>query len=556
MNLEPWMVPGIGGKKPNEPVAESPQQVKFGGDLAHSGSMGTSGPVDSDPFAGIGQELERSDSAPGVSWFTAMRAVAKELAHAWFDLPDYGSQENWVRSELGDEGFSSVDFLYRALPGFADDPVSPSVFAGRQSLGESISLEESSLWKSLGGYLTERGMKGVEFPGLAANGLVIDAGIPFTWVGSWGTEFGTRTLTRIEIRRSPDGKESAYVHTHMAVATRRPKPALLPYSKLGPLAQFALPMMFVAESPLPSAIFSSSRQLAYPDVPPELWPKPLVSVDESIIASFVLPNSANTPTIDLQNQVFPLVASAGFVLTEEHIGPHFPTVVNSVIDTLTNLATVVEDGFRNYRNKETPIPFDSVFGSEYTILGNEEDGQVEGVTAGGMSRWIAETHLGSLAGATYERLHLLTSNAITGDDFDAAAYWILDEGAGTGVSQAMNFIVEDHLIPLEDWAMVERLSNTVLGLDTPFEAPRALYNLGFAYVKAGIPDEAKKCLVEAIERPDCTIEAQACLLLGEIATESGLPEEARQWFERGSSVVSDGQEEFARRCAEKLKDGL
>lgn len=538
------------------PRADEKSLVDSLGDTSPSfGGHSTPKSLDSDPFAGINHPLEEDEEDPGVSWLTAMRSITEHLAEAWFDLPDRVPTEPWVREQLGDDEFESIDSLYRAVPSFSDSTVSPSTIASRETLGETVSLNDSSLWKKISEYFEQRGIQGIENPGFAANGMVVDTGVPMMWVGSWGTEFGTRTLIRIEIRQSPDGNENAYFHTNMAVATRRPSPPLLQYPRLGPLAQFTLPMLFVAESPLPSSVFALPRQFAYEDVPEHLWPRPMVCVDEYVVASFVLPGGTETSVVEVQNQVFPVVASAGFVLTEDHVGSHLATVVNTVLASLTNLATIVEDGFRNHRNQDSPIPFDAVFGSEYWIAGDEEGGQVPGVKAGGMSRWIAETHLGALAGATYDRLHLLTNNLVSGEEFDRVANWIIEEGAGAGVSGAINLLVSDYVIPDEDWVGVERLSSIVLELDTAFEVPRALSNMGYAYSKAGLLDEAKTCLLEAIHRPDCSIEAEVCFRLGEVATEAGSSQEAQQWFERGSTAGSDGQEDFARLCAQRLSSG-
>ncbi len=511
----------------------------------------------SDPFASIERSLGRGSDAPGVSFFTAVRAITKELSVDWFSQYDSVSLGEYMDLANKEDPFAGLarDLISKQHADWLDDRVYPQVLAGASALGEFVPISLSPLGKKILEFMAGRGVMGLEVPAFAIGGRVgtLDSNDAMTWMGPWGTEFGTRMFVRLEIRKDSSGVEWCYVHTNLAVTTRLPLGLGHGMSKYVAVARGILQQLFVAETPFPSSMASMSRSIAYPDVPGEVWPLPLASVDDFSIATYVVGDSTTSGNISTDTNSFPKVLRAGFAVSAES-EEYFDVIIPHIVDACARLATITEDGFRNYRDPSAEASFDHFYGSESVYF--DEDGFYPGITAseglraGGYSRWIPETLLGGLVNAT-DHAWLESSRS---ENSREILEWILSEGAGGSVPAAINTLAFEHLMPEGDLGSASSILDVAIDTDVLNESTHALVNLGQVRLAQGNADEAKEKLQMALDRSDQFAEAEACFHMGKILASEGDSVTAGQYWERGSQAEQFGphQEEFAQKCREML----
>jgi hypothetical protein len=535
--------------------------VKIGSDggsaIEPERSRGLSGFKLRDPFADITKPLDRSAGAPGVSFFTAVRALAGGLSVDWFSQYESVGLGEYMDQAAQEDSFAGLarDLISKHHPGWMGDPVYPQILAGASGLGEFVPISQSPLGKKILEFMAGRGVSGMAVPAFAIGGKIGTLGSEdaMTWMGPWVTEFGTRVFVRLEIRRDTRGVEWCYVHTNLAVATRMPLGLGHGMSKYVAVARGIIQQLFVAESPFPSSMASMSRSMAYPDVPSGAFPLPLASVDDFNIATYVIGDSETPGNISTDTNSFPKVLRAGFAVSAES-EKYFDVILPHIVDACARLATITEDGFRNYRDPGAEASFDYFYGSEYVYFDN--DGfypgitASEGVRAGGYSRWIPETMLGGLINATNDAWLAYHQGGKSRDILE----WIFSEGAGQSVPAAINTLAFSHLMPEGDLGAAATILGVAIDMDIVNESTNALANLGQVKFAQGHIDEAKEKLRMALDRSDKFAEAEACFHLGTIFAGEGDSVSARQYWERGARAreIGPDQEEFAQKCQDML----
>lgn len=517
------------------------------------GRNGPRGPfIPGDPFASCARGLRADDAAPGVSWFSSVREVAAGLALDWFGQYESVTLREYLESKREHDSIAAftLGFFKDRNIGVDFDGIRvvPQVLDGPNQLGELVPIDDSRLGQRVRAYLDERGVTGMDLPVVAVGGVLADLGKTISWFGPWGTEFGSRAFVRYEIRKHSSGTEWCFVYTNQVVATRKPLGYAQAMAEKISIPRSQLQQLFIAETPFPSSIVTMSRSMAYPNIPQELWPIPLASVESPGLVTYI--QGAGDAPGSLQHQFYsaPSVLRAGFAFSDE-VGEHLPTIVDTLTSAATNLATIAEDGFRNYRNPDYPAPFDHVYGSEYVYF--VDNPAAEGNRAAGYSRWVPEVLLGDLVNATDAAVTAAyqTSNE---DERREILQWVVDEGAGLNIPSAINTLCYSYLIPEKAWDDALQLLDIAIDLDVLNESTNAMTNLGHLYMAKGEPELAKEHLLKALERLDKFSEAEACFLLGTIAREEGQSDTAREYFERGARAGGEFQEKFAQKCRDQL----
>lgn len=529
-----------------------------GGGLGSSSGPARSG-VPGDPYRGISSSLDRTTDASGVSWFSAGRAVAGALATSWFEqYPSVTLGEHLDSCAQKDPAAAVVkDFMLINSPNWLEDPVVPAIFEGTESLGEFVPISESPLGAKVLAFLQGRGITGSEVPVMSLGGFIIEfdqsTSGGLSWFGPWGTVFGSRAFNRLEIYRDESGVEWCYVHTNLAVSTRKPSDVNRAFCKYSFAPRSLHSQLFIAETPFPSSIMSMGRGMAYPDVPEHLFPRPLVSIDDFAVVTYTEGDADSAGNLQHQFISMPHVIRAGFAFSAE-AEPHFETVITTVVDAVTNLSTIAEDGFRNYRGPEVDLPYDYVYGSEYVqeqqgiLPGTHPD---EGATAAGHSRFVPELMLGPLIETTERALWDMQQSEDPGHK-RALLEWVVSEGAGRYVGSAINTLCYGFLMPEEEWDLAEELLGIAIDLDQQYEATNAMCNLGQVKHARGDSDSAIEVLEAALERHDKFAESEASFHLGVIHSERGNSAKANEYWERGAAAEGEMYEQFALLCREKL----
>lgn len=510
-------------------------------------------PVVSDPYASIGHALKQDGEAPGVSWFSGTRAVAQELSLAWFGQYQTMTLRDYLEAKQPDDQLAGLTLQWTSEGRLGHDldaiRVIPDVLKGPEGFGELVPFDDSGLGQKVRHYLEQAGVIGTETSVLPTGGMLVDVGKTMGWYGPWGTEFGSRAFVRFEIRQNGDGEEWCCVYTNIAVATRYPLGYGRMVSEYFKVPWLLLSQLFIAETPFPSTIADMNRSVAYPDIPEHLWPRPFASVGSPGLVTFVTETGSSQDTIDETVAAFPSVIRAGFAVSDR-AAVHLEPLLASVITAATHLATIAEDGFRNYRNPDYPASFDHTYGSEYVLF--LDDPADEGRTVGGHARWVPETLLGDLVSATNKVADeaRATTDPVTRDQL---VTWIIREGAGKSVASTINFAFDSLWWPEQSWDDAHYGLDVAVDLDEINESTMALVNLGRMFIAQGEPGFAKERLVKALERADRFAEAQASYLLGTIAKAESQPELAQQYFARGAEAEGVGQMEFAEKCRGELE---
>jgi len=513
-------------------------------------------PTVRDPFASISRPLRDDGDAPGASWFTATREVAQALALDWFSQYETATLRDYLESRASDDQLAGLTLKWTSDGKLGHDldaiRIIPDVLEGPDGLGELVAFDESALGQKVRAYMSLNGTLGSETTVVPLGGMLSDTGKLMSWYGPWETEFGSRAFIRFEIRRDSSGTEWCFVHTNVAVATRKPLGYARMVSENIKVPWLMPSQLFVAETPFPSTIASMSRSSAYPDIPEELWPRPLVSVDSPGLVTFVSGTDSHRGTIKETVASFPSVIRAGFAFSDK-AADYLDTLVSSLATATTNLATIAEDGFRNYRNPNYPASFDHTYGSEYVLF---VDGpEAEGRQTEGYSRWVPETLLGDLVRSTNEVAEAVRRTSDL-DAFRSLSLWIVDEGAGDSVASTINLMFDKILFPQQWWDDAMHWLDIAVDLDDINEGTRALVNLGRIFIEKEELTFAKERLVEALGRRDGFCESEAIFLLGTIALKESEPEVAKEYFERGARAVGEAQAEFAEKCRAQLEPAV
>ena len=504
-----------------------------------------SGPPD--PLKGLEHSLLGEDGVPkGHTWGIFSRAATEGIAQAWWGKFPTVSLNEWIQQQSANTVHAEfVTNIARRVEGFDSAVVFPTLLRNRDELGEVLYFSDSSLAPKILEYLDHKGVSGMEFPVMGMGSGLLELPKNNRWLGGWGTAFGTRTHIWFEIRKGADGSESCYMYSNLLVSTRVPS---LELAQAYAIPSRAHSLIFTAETLFPSALMTMPRSGSFSDVPEELIPTAFLTIEEFGLAATVLGDNPNG-TIQTDLAGYPLVVSAGYLIPESSL-EHLDNIVPAVVATLTNLASIVEDGFRNYRNPTTPVPFDHMFGSELILV----DWTEEGAFTGGFARWVPETHLGSLVAATRNA----TSQAESlpeGPEQRELLEWVCNEGAGGIVASAVNALVITYLLPEEDFDQAKFLLDRAIALEMINESTNALAKLGQVQFAQGKPEEAIETFEKALNRGDKFAEAEASFFLGLIAEEEGKTADAQEWWKRGAAAIGDHHEHHRNLCSNRLASG-
>lgn len=494
--------------------------------------------------AGFGPKLVSEEIQNGKSWKNLTQQISAPNARVWFgEYPSVTFRE-WLRQHEWDaEGveklISDFDFL-----GLDSHEVFPSFLRTPDTLGEAVlPLTDSPLAQKILDELGARGIDGQLISCLPAGGILIDLETPVAWIGAWGTIYGSRCFVRFEIRKDAYGTERAIFSTTLLVSTRENTQEITTEVQEAVVLGFWMQtLLYVAENPFPSSLMSFSRDLTLQEVPANARPMPVAWI-EPFGLTLTQVGSASGGQVMIDTATYPAALNTGYVIEE---GPHLSQSIAHAVDALVAAASVVEDGFRNMRNRDSVVAFDQVFASEFDLMDNPI-GQVNGY-----ARWVPEPLLGELTSLTTSNYRLVTEGQ--GDDRErrAALEWIANFGAGQFTASAINTLAFSFLIPEGSDDLAKFYLNHAIAMDVLDEATNAMANLGGLHIRMGRYEEAVAVLEQALDRPDRFAEGEASFLLGRLYAELGNMAAARSYLERAAASPDDAYAQQARQELSKL----
>jgi len=468
---------------------------------------------------------------PGHAWTNLVRTISAALAVSWFE--EYESQPftQWIQDslEFSEEGAKLLREQFSGLA-LSDHQVAPTMLQSPDVYGESIPLKESALAQSILQVFADRNLRGEEVHYRSLGGWIVEEENAYLWMGAWGTSFGDRDHVWFEVRRDSAGVERAIFFSNLLVSTRVVRSIqiseLIESIVIGLWCQT---LLYVSETPFPSSFMSFSRDIAMESLPVGRRPQPLAWVENFALTASVV-GDAPLKQVSVDFRTFPLVIKQGYVVPALS-ADDLPAAVSVAVDSLVNAASIVQDGFLNARNDDSPATFDQVFLSEFDLQGGDIG------VVNGYARWIPEPLIGSLVRRSNENYHLTTQADESDPELRGALQWIADNGAGASVASAINTLAYSFLIPSGDYETAAFYLRQAIDLQITNESTNAMVNYGSMLLATGERDEGERMLLEALERPDRFAEGEANYLLGRFYREGGDPTRATTHFER--AMASD-----------------
>lgn len=502
------------------------------------GSEGTGGAQPtgpSNPLANIERDLGSGSTQPAISFFQWSLQITSGLTNEWFkDFPAVPGL-SYLEQTKGTEARAKAEELFKPNQWLLNESVvHPDFHQASASLGSVVPLNQSSLAKKISSFLASKSVHGDLIPVTYSGGAVVEANSPMLWSGSWETQFGSRCFINYEVRRDVSGKEKALLFTNILINSRVTQDGITAV-----MSHFKIPnaiekLYFLSETPFPSSKMSQSRSSAFSGVPLHLIPKPSWSIEHS---SFGITHYDTSNGIHVDINIFPQVLRLGYVITED-MEEYFDSTISICVDALVKAATIIEDGFRNYRDVTKNPSFDHAFLSEYVLVSDT----VEGEIANGWARWIPETHT--------SKLFYYGENLFENNKTRQSLQWIADEGIGSlQVGSAINDLVYFYLMPEGASELANFYLYQVMQFDVIYETTNAYTNSAQIFMKLKEYDTAISLLKKALAREDKFSETEASWLLAQIMTELGKPVEAKEFLLRGANGPDD---EYSRNCREAL----
>lgn len=495
-------------------------------------------------------------SEGSISWESVARSAVAFQAAAWFEqYKPCHTREALPPGAL--DADKTMSHFFGALAGFLDGEDSPLMIPDLEistsDLGEEVDLTQSELGKAIIATLKSAGVTW-KYETLFPISHTESVELPedrTTGVSQWGTYFGLPIEQMFRVFRNDKGEETCLWSSNMLAATRPfehltwrevraydtgelmvatlseesvSKGALTfgQWSTKIFIPQFATRLFFMAETPFPSNVLMTwGRNIAFgDDVPAEKYPRPVLINKQQSYARGAFGEEQGS--FLASGTIMPHVVEMGwtFSTTDQ---TQIQKILEVITTGLTRIATILEDGYLNYRTNDFSFPFDDVLLSATKF----DVDTVPGEEALALSFWVPVVRLGILLNETNARSHV----AVNQNDVDEQ-YWVSLNGAGAFVPNAVNSLVYSTLIAEQEWFTIDRLLDASVRMNVMNESTNSLTNWGIAKFKQGLVDEAIEKFELALARPDKYSEAEASYWLAEIWEQQGDATKAQAFRER------------------------
>ncbi len=489
-----------------------------------------------------------------LGWANLSRKIINPLAVGWFEqYPTARVSESLRPGALNyKEPFVEqfADFY------FGEDEVSviKDLYVEPGDLGEEVNIDESELGRALIQTLDAAGItwrydtrvaispfEAFDLPDLRTEGLA-----------QWASYFGMPVMQRFRIYRDANGLERCVWFTPVLAATRdfehvtereyfdeqgNVKVAKIDQADLSQgaltfgewsseifIPVLATGLFYLAETPCPSSMFGMGRDIAYPDVPKEDLPRPIIFHERhrDIVGVFAEERGQFMTTATM----LPNVISMGWSFDTKD-----PAAIQKILETITDglvrIASYLEDGYLNYSE-------DGHF--DHTVLSASCFSLTEvGSSIGkGMSRWVPASRIGLVLNQS--NVQAQEAYALDGvREYDSARKLFESvslDGAGMFLPNCINSLVFGWLIPEKNWELIDRLLDLAYRLGYGRESYNAASNWGVSMYFQGRHDEAIEKFEAALEDPDGNTEDEACFYLAKIYAERGDLAKAKNFEKR------------------------
>lgn len=495
-----------------------------------------------------------------IGWGALSKTIVDTQATSWFEA--YGPVS--VEESLHAGAFDADPYLQNVwattFPDLSgEDPhlTIPGLEISVDDLGEEVDLTTGVLGPAVLKVLKDAGVswrfqtsvpinhfESVELPEATTQGVAL-----------WETYFGTPIEQSFRVFRNKKGVETCLWSADMLAATRPvenittrhfidtdsgetfqvdvepehiKKGALTfgQWSTKAVIPQLAKSLFYLAETPFPSnTMMSFGRNVAFEnEVGSKAYPRPVILNKHQSFTRGAFDRS--TEGYSMSGTVMPHVIEMGWTFqTIEQT--EILKIITVASEGLTRIATILEDGYLNYRSGDYPFLFDTSMLSPSCFDPNTEHGK----RALGLAYWVPVSRLGLLLEETNQRAALGNRDGLLDHQ-----YWVAESGAGAYVPMIINTLVFSTLVPNEEWYMIDRFLDSSVRMDVINESTNSLSNWGIAKYTQGLMAEAIEKFELALSRPDRYAEAEASYYLAKIYSAQGDFEKSKLYESRCSAA--------------------
>lgn len=454
-----------------------------------------------------------------LSWTNVAREIVDALADEWFAeyKPQPISKVLPKNATAGQE--VAVQTFARHL--FEGDGVKllPHLDFSLEEIGEQVPITESDQGKALLETLTRNGISWTyktEFHELGKK-IYQDPDSTLEGRAQWASYFDMPIVQSFRVFKDAKGKETVvwsspmligtrhmehitsfdFQGTHFEITEAQLKKGVLPFGQWS--AKMHIPaifkrIFFLSETPFPSGIMSMPRSLAYKDLDPKSYPKPVMIRNTSVWVDGFFGHDGSE--LMQMGSIMPETIDVGWTFSttkQEELQVILETVTNALI----RFASYLEDGFLNYRGDDFGFPYDLALLSGVSL----DSDAVPGTSARGRSQWIPGARIGlelAYTGADSERRINIRVNGGSNQELRKILEHAVFEGCGAVIPSLTNDYVYSFLLPEKNWELADFLLDNAIRYGIPLETSNSMSNRAQIMFKLGKIDEARELFLLAL----------------------------------------------------------
>lgn len=513
-----------------------------------------------DFFSSLWSKPDQGINEETLNWKLACRKVTSDLSTDWFKDQDTTT----ARGILGEDFPGSIfmysllwPFLFTDESGESDKVYLKNLKSDRENFGRQINISDSVFFDLLRKDLLSHVDVGDSVALLSSSSHRDSKYLQFLEVfeNEEGEELYFFSFQGLIASRSLSGSVTATVSDEEATEEDEEDSWIfeIPENEIinGALTfgecsislhipLLAKDLFYLAETPFPSAIFSSERTIAFPGVQKELLPTPVLVAEEDANVYFAkFDSSSGNHTFESED--FPWTVSFGYTFS----APTYSFLENLILrlsDVFDGMVSILEDGYQNYRHFSDIAPFHVVVGSEIALSQENRDSGV----SNGESGWIPISNLGEEVTKTEEN-YFRARNLSNKSEQIVLYEQVRMIGVGHLVTHAINSLVFNSLIPQKKWDVAINYLSQAIGMPDK-ESYNATSNLGVVYFLSGDLEQAQS-IFSSLERIAENLEphvvAEIYYYLGLIAKSQSRQADALKYFRLCGSFSSSEYSKLA-----------
>lgn len=454
-----------------------------------------------------------------LSWTNVAREIVDALADEWFAeyKPQPISKVLPKNATVGQE--LAVQTFARHLFDGEGVKLLPHLDFSLEELGEQVPITESEQGKALLEALTRNGISWTyktEFRVLGED-TKEDPESTLEGRAQWASYFDMPIVQNFRVFKDSKGKETVvwssptligtrhmehitafdFQGTHFEITEAQLKKGALPFGQWS--ANMHIPaifkrIFFLSETPFPSGIMNMPRSLAYKDLDPQKYPKPVMIRNKSVWVDGYYGHDGSE--LLQMGSIMPETIDVGWTFSTTN-QDELQVILETVTNGLIRFQSYLEDGFLNYRAADFGFPYDLALLSGVSM----DSEAVPGSSARGRSQWIPGARVGlelAFSGVDAEKRNKIKSEGGSNSELRRILEHAVFEGCGAVLPTLTNDYVYSFLLPEKQWDTADFLLDNAIRYGVPIETSNSMSNRAQILFMQGKIDEARELFLLAL----------------------------------------------------------